>query len=211
MRSFSDRFCFNNKSWRRWFTLSAFIFDLRSTVEVRLFLFNYSYISVHSGSWEWAFFKFGCWIGCYFCSSSSLFISSFHIFQSFRRRNILVGKEFLFLIYFFEILFCSLIKCIPLLNDFGNNLGFSEFGELGFVFVVLLPGELTIDSAKSLISTLFSHLQKRIIILTDMSFRFLLYPFILMPFPLNLLCKCNSRFIFNTIKFINYNKTISYF
>jgi hypothetical protein len=54
-----------------------------------------------------------------------------------------------------------LIKCIPLLNDFGDNLGFSEFGKLGFIFIVLLPGELTIDSSKSLIfCILFYHIKK---------------------------------------------------
>lgn len=160
LRRFSNRFCFNNSSWRRRLTLSAFIPSLRSTVEVRLFFLNQSYISVHSGSWEWALFIFW-WFDCHFSSSSSFFISSFHIPQSFRRRNILIGKKFLFFIYFFEIIFCSLIKCIPLLNDFGDNLGFSEFGKLGFIFIVLLPGELTIDSSKSLIfCILFYHIKK---------------------------------------------------
>jgi hypothetical protein len=44
-----------------------------------------------------------------------------------------------------KIFLGSKIEGIPLLDDLGDNLGLSEFGELGFVFVVLLSGELTVD------------------------------------------------------------------
>ena len=155
MRIFSDLFCFDKDSWWWWFTQSAFILCLRSTIEVRIFSLGWFDVRMKFSSWEWWNHRL---CSCRFLSSNpSFFIDSISFSQGFRWRDIIVGEKFLLFINPLKIFLGSYIKSIPLLDDFGDNLGFSEFRELCFVLVVLLSRKLTVDSSKSFIFAFLTH------------------------------------------------------
>ena len=77
--------------------------------------------------------------GGLFSSNSSLLAGQISLDKGFGGRDVLIGEIVLFLVDPLEIALGSLIEGVPLLDDLADDFTFSEFGELGFVLIVLLP------------------------------------------------------------------------
>lgn len=100
-----------------------------------------------------------------FGSIASLLACQIGLHEGFRRGDILVSEIVLLLIGLLEVILGRGVEGIPLLDDLADDLRLSQLGELGFVLVVLLSGELTVNLSHKLAFSLLGHSDQRIIII----------------------------------------------
>ncbi len=149
---FADRFCLLKHLERRRFSEAA-VMILR-TSDIRTLTRSSSYVRVNPSRRELG--GLGSFSGL-LGSIAGLLACQIGLHEGLRGRDILVGEIVLLLIGLLEVILGRGVESIPLFDDLADDLRLSQLGELGFVLVVLLPGELTVDLTHKLAFSLLSH------------------------------------------------------